>query len=563
MTISEAPRAPTRARVLFALATLVVGVLDVAFNPVSLNPDGVAYIDVGRALLDGHRYGVTGYWSPLYSMYIAAMLDLSGAGSLAEVVVVRTANLGVLAVAAMAFEWMVTVIVARVRVRDPGMREWIWRSSSYTVFLWTCYRNIGIAEITPDLAVAASIFSATALMLSYAASRNPVRRDIVLGVVLACGYLAKAVMFVVAWPLLAVFAWRSGLKPGARATAVFLLVSAPWILVLSSVKHRPTFGDVGRLNVVWYNSEIRPYMHWQGDEPGTGTPIHATRRVMRNPEVFEFASPFPVTYPPWYDASYWYEGVNSKVPIVPMVRAAVSRLKGTSPHLWPLVLGVFLLLAFTRDVPRPSRAEVRDIAPFFVPALLVYVIYAPIAMYTRYLAAAAALLYLGVFYVWARSSPPNGRRVEIVFGVVAVILIGQSLAVLSLRAQETLSFGRILRWRDGDDQSVAQLLSAVYPGGTPVASIGTPGAYLYWPHLAGFREVAESPNYNDRSFWASPDSVKAQALCALSRAGATFVVADSLPHPLDAKWARVGGGRFAFRRLKGSCPDSTALPKKP
>jgi hypothetical protein len=57
----------TAARIGFAVATALAGSLDLILNPASINPDGVAYIEVGRALLAGQRQGIVGYWSPLYS----------------------------------------------------------------------------------------------------------------------------------------------------------------------------------------------------------------------------------------------------------------------------------------------------------------------------------------------------------------------------------------------------------------------------------------------------------------------------------------------------------------
>jgi hypothetical protein len=61
------PPTRRRARIGFAFATLAAGLIDVVVNPASINPDGVAYIEVGRAILAGHREGIVGYWSPLYA----------------------------------------------------------------------------------------------------------------------------------------------------------------------------------------------------------------------------------------------------------------------------------------------------------------------------------------------------------------------------------------------------------------------------------------------------------------------------------------------------------------
>ena len=555
----------TAARIGFAVATALAGSLDLILNPASINPDGVAYIEVGRALLAGQRQGIVGYWSPLYSAFVAGVLALFRATPATEVVIARSANLICFFVAAFAFEMLVTAWLDRIRATGRVAHEWQWRVPAYAVFIWTCVRNIGIAEITPDLGVAAAVFAATALVLSDAPgpsdksgpSGTSARRAAILGLVLGIGYLNKAVLFVVAFPILAVYAWRSGVRPAALACAVFLLVCAPWIILLSSVKGRPTFGDVGRLNVVWYNTNIRPYQHWQGDEAGLGTPEHPTRRLRRNPEVFEFATPFTVSYAPWYDASYWYEGVVNNVPVTTMIARANRSIRGTSKHLWPLAMGVLLLVLLTRTVPRPSSVWLRDLAPFAVPGLFTYAIYASIALYPRYVAAAAALLYLGVFLAWAlHATDAQRRRILCAWWVVGVLVTGHLARELQFRAQASHAVtGR--HWRDDDEVAVAQQLRATYPAGTLVAGIGATGSWMYWPHFAGFRMVAESPNYDDLHYWAASDSARADVLCLLKRAGAQFAVSDSVPDRRGPEWTRLGAGRYALRTLADACPPAT------
>ncbi len=554
----------TLARSGFAAATALAGVVDLILNPASINPDGVAYIEVGRALLAGQRQGVVGYWSPLYATFVAGVLAIFHATPATEVLIARGANLVCFLIAAVAFEMLVTAWLDRLRATGPIAGESAWRVPAYAVFIWTCVRNIGVAEITPDLGVAAAIFAATALVLRDPPDRHhgtSATHAATLGLVLGIGYLDKAVLFVVAFPVLAVYAWRSGRRPAAVALAVFLLVCSPWIALLSGVKGRPTFGDVGRLNVVWYNSSIRPYQHWQGDEPGLGTPEHPTRRLRRNPEVFEFATPFTVSYAPWYDASYWYEGVASRVRVTTMLARANRSIRGTSKHLWPLAIGVVLLLFVTRTLPRPTMAWLRDVAPFAVPALFTYAIYAPIALYTRYVAAAAALLFLGVILAWSLSATDHTRRcIVIVWGVVGMLATGQLAREWQLRARETLA-GSSLRWRDDDDVAVARQLLTSYPAGTRVAGIGSTGSWMYWPHFAGFRMVAESPNYDDLHYWAAPDSARADVLCRLHRAGAEFVVSDSLPEAPRPGWTPLGSGRYALRTLADACPPAPAASR--
>ena len=79
----------------------------------------------------------------------------------------------------------------------------------------------------------------------------------------------------------------------------------------------------------------------------------------------------------------------------------------------------------------------------------------------------------------------------------------------------------------------------------------------YLPHFAGFRMVAESPNYDDLHYWAASDSARADVLCLLKRAGAQFAVSDSVPDRRGPEWTRLGAGRYALRTLADACPPAT------
>ena len=65
---------------------------------------------------------------------------------------------------------------------------------------------------------------------------------------------------------------------------------------------------------------------------------HPTRKIYDDPTMYEFGTPFKVTYPPWYDPSYWYEGV--KLTLDP--REQLSVVAGNTR----------MLLFFLRELPR-------------------------------------------------------------------------------------------------------------------------------------------------------------------------------------------------------------------
>lgn len=112
--------------------------------------------------------------------------------------------------------------------------------------------------------------------------------------------------------------WTRGV--GLALTA-FVVTASPLFFALSLQKHRPTFGDSGRLNYAWFIAPQTFHRNWQGKEPDSGTPVHPTRQVIQNPPVYTFEGPVIGSYPPWLDPSYWNEGLRPHFALGPQLHA--------------------------------------------------------------------------------------------------------------------------------------------------------------------------------------------------------------------------------------------------
>jgi hypothetical protein len=537
-------------------------VIEIVLDPVSVHPDGIAYLDLGDAILGLKPWAIAAYFSPLYAVWIALAVRLAHPAPAAEFTIVRVASGVVVLVAALAFELLLTEVIALVRAAAPraAMREGWWRAFGYGLFLWSAIRNVGLVETTPDIAVMAAVFAAAALILRMTrpGGQLTTRTAIMVGLVLGAGYLAKAVMFVNALVFLGVFAWLARRSPRAIAMAcgAFAVVAAPWIVTLSVSKGRPTFGEVGRLSLVWYLTPVRSPRHWQGGPAGFGTPLHSTRQLMTGPEVFEFATPFPVSYPPWYDASYWYDGVRPVVSAGTLVRASVQSLKGVTPHLWMGLAALAVLVAWGRTLG-PLAAFTEAGAVLAVPAIVAYLLYSPIALYPRYLGAWAVLLYLFLVVAW--SSWNDGRFVrmtETIMPALLLVFAWQAGAVVVRQARASVDWSaRTIRHEDdGDVRAAEALLAAGLERGDHVAAIGTPGAYMYWERLAHLRMTMEAPGDevgpDHGMFWRSDADARARVLDLFRQNHVKAVVSDSLPAgQLDPGWQRVPGSRYAYLML--------------
>ena len=64
----------TLARLVCWGAVVVMGLLQVGAHRNSMNPDGISYLEVGRAGISGWHGFVNSYWSPLYPFLLSLVL---------------------------------------------------------------------------------------------------------------------------------------------------------------------------------------------------------------------------------------------------------------------------------------------------------------------------------------------------------------------------------------------------------------------------------------------------------------------------------------------------------
>ena len=187
----------------------------------------------------------------------------------------------------------------------------------YSLFIWSTIGDL-VLLINPDLLVTASALLAAGLLLRMEVAGGARKALYVwFGVCLGFGYLAKAILFPMAFVFLAMMIAisKSSLRRNSRwlalAMLIFVAIASPEIVLLSHAKGRITFSDTAKLNLAWFNYQL-PYRNWQGQPPGTGTPVHPTRKLFDHPAVYEFNGPLRSSYPPWFDPSYWNEGLSPK-----------------------------------------------------------------------------------------------------------------------------------------------------------------------------------------------------------------------------------------------------------
>ena len=170
--------------------------------------------------------------------------------------------------------------------------------------------------------------------------------------------------------------------------AIFAAIAAPYVWMLSSVKGRFTTGDSGRLNYAWHANGI-PRFHWRGQPAGSGAPVHPTRQLNTRPAVYEFGEPVKGTYPIWYDAGYWNEGLKPRFQAagqIKVIRSALSTYFFVLTRIFGAYAAAFAVLALLA-----GRGFARDLRAAW-PLLA-----APAAAFGMYALVHAELRYLGPF----------------------------------------------------------------------------------------------------------------------------------------------------------------------
>ena len=538
---------------------------DSADGLVYMGADGISYLDIGDAYMRRDFYvAVNAMWSPFYSWLIGLTLKLIKPSPFWEFTVVRLLNLLIYVLVLVCFSYFLRLLRREHcrRWADRALSEWTWLVFAYTVFIWTSLFMNRVSRTSPDLLVAGLVFLVCALLLQIQTEASRWRSFIILGVVLGLAYLTKTIMFPLALVFVAVTFVLARRSLGSRhavvramlSLVVFLSLALPFVILLSRAKQRFTIGDSARLNYAWYVNGTTRFTHWQGEPSGSGTPLHPTRKLQESPLVYEFGGPTGVSYPPWYDPSYWYEGVTPRFDLrqqLAAIRRNLVSLYNSLFHgffLAAFCLGLVILLYQNGD----GRINVREYWFLIVPALIAVGLYLLINIEPRYLAPFVPVLALSLLAAVRSSATAEGRRW--LHGISCGLLLIFLLAVFPFAVRATYSSLRELvsgtaASRDVQWQVAEGLRQLGVQPGERVAVIGNT-MFDSWPRLARVRVVAEIPEIpagNLERFW-SDGNTQQQALTALASSGARVVVADTLPliarnRLKDEKlgcWQRVG-----------------------
>jgi hypothetical protein len=556
--------------------------------------DGISYLDMADAAAHGNlRALVNGYWSPGYPAAVALGLAATRPTPQYEFAVMHAVNFAIFLFALATFEFFLRSLISMSRGKG-SLAVWLLQTIGYLIFAWISLGLITVTVTSPDMFLAAFVFLASGILLRIAAGSVGWATFVGFGVALGLGYYAKAPLFPLSFVFLVmgvIAGWkaRAPLRRSLLAVLTFALVVTPLVTLLSIDKHRLTFGDSGKLNYAWY-VEGATYRHWQGDPLGahsevapkwttgpvsSGTPLHATRKILDSPAVYEFDGPVTGTYPVWSDPSYWNDGIRIQLDVRQEIRKTLSNLR----YLYALLLNVhatqlignghaYLLFSTILAAVLIALAyvAVRGGGTFvFWPVawLAVLPALAALGMYTlvysepRHLAPFLALLYVGLFAslrIPERAMP--SRRAAL---VGSVVLLGFVLTVGLSAGKTAYAAARDIVHHDAppsEPWQVAQGLQQLGFGpGTRVASLDYANHdQVKWARLAHDKIVAEvfSDAFSTRedTYWNADAATRARIADAFAKAGAEVIVSKRIPQnvPTPMGWQQIGATHyFAFR----------------
>jgi len=526
----------SRARILNAALrafVLVFGAAALWLARDAMSPDGIAYLDASDVYLSGGWPAAgSGYWSPLYPTLLAVARLVAGRGAASEQSIAQGVNFILFLCAFAALEYLVREVRWTTRARLPGAppNDTAWRILVYALFGVLTVGWIRLWMPTPDMAVAAIVLATAGVGTRLATGRGRWPSVVVFGLLLGLGYLAKAVLLPIGICSLVTLAALVRRRPGglshiAMATLIFLGLAVPQVIYASRLKGSPTFGDVGRLNYLWFVAGVPgpvtsafplparlPSPSVAGQTLTTLDPVRG-----EHPAIYDIDAPIPGTLPIWYDAGYWYRGVVAPLRPGAIVRTFVRQLRAYLELFGFLLVGG-VAAAVGGTVSRRSLLAIRPSPMLVIPALAALALYALVLVQSRYVAAFALLLFAGLVPPW--STDALSRRLRSGFAVGAIA----SLPLIAYQARVDGSY-----WR-GSAQARANVAAAIAAHGVgPGSRIGFIGeAYeALWARTARLRFVSLVPLAEAPRFWELDADGRAAVLQHMREHGADAIVAEA------------------------------------
>ena len=475
------------------------------------NGDAISYYDLSDAVRQ-HAWHATvnASWFPLYPALLTLSRALFHFEPRFDGAAARLLN-GVVGFAFVGSAATVAVCLRNLAIRDhPETERLPGRTVSAVVatvgyLVW----SVDVAGTKPDALLAMLVLLAIASLAQglYSLRWAPF---LLAGALAGAAYWTKAFAFplmclVFLFAAVATLANRAALLRVLAASAVFALVVAPYIGLLSAAKHRFTIGDAGRLNSAWFvngANRFNPVDDPSMDSRGlaAGHFLHPAVLIARMPEIAFYGNSRVFGHmPAWDDFSFWSDGLSSRPVLHQYAQAVATNLKGLLAFVamrLQLLLLVLAPLAFGFAPQRVRGEPGRLLFAFAAATLAAIVLYILVHFEPRYVLFAAVLLPAAFLPLLVRTKRASSSAVP----HAAVLLLCTMICITDL--QEVLRTGKIADAQTGNLPAQALFDAADFraglalrervPPGSQVACLGLDACYgdALWSWYAGDRITA-------------------------------------------------------------------------
>ena len=530
-----------------------------AIKSQSMNADGIAYLDIGDAYFRADwTNAINAVWSPLYSWILGLVNFIFKPSMEWEFPIVHIVNFFIYLLALASFEFMWrNVRKVQSHPKSIWLTEPLWWSLGYLLFIWTLLSLIQIWAVTPDMLMAASVFLAAGIFARIRNGDDRFRLFLSLGLIIGLGYLSKTFMFSIA-PVFIGLAWLvqkrtwGSFSKTFLAAGLFLLISLPFILLISNVKGKVTIGEAGTVTFLRYVNGM-PFPHWQGDSAQGIIPNHPSRVIHQSPPIYEFGEPIGGTYPISLDPSYWYEGIKPRFDLGSLLaRVLASSLVYAELFLQKqgIMFAGVLVLYIMGHKQRFSFFDILQRWTLVIPAVIAFGLYGTVLVQGRYIAVFVLLFWADVLANIRLPNIANNKSWMNIISGIAIFGLLANIIMFNLDGFKQLnpSLGVSPVEQSAPPARPLEVAQALQSFGIkPGDKVGVIGyAYdSFWARLAHVKIAAEMLEADAIDLWNGDNALRQSVLQAFADAGMDAVVAEYVPRDviLDG-WHQVRNSNY-------------------
>ncbi len=514
--------------------------------------DGISYLDIaGYYAVGNWNAALNAYWSPLYSWLLALAFLVLHPGPYWQVATLHLVNFLAYASGLLVFYWFLRELL-EVHPENGLSRNAIY-IAGYTSYIYAGLYLINIGYCSPDMiAMVLTLALATLTLRMFRVGPSAVSCAAI-GIIFGLFYLARTAfaalspVFLLAIVLRLIVRGNPWVRPAFLIVGCYLLTAGPFLAALWVKEGRFTIGESGNLNYGWEVSGAARSIHWQGEPYDIGVPVHPTKLVIQTPSTYVFGSPVLGTYPPWYDPSYWYQGIRPKLRLQRQVTVLASNASFSillllrSPVFLPCIL-LAVLTSFRR-----SWSRLLSLWPVLLPSAAGIALYCLVFVDKRYIAGFLLVIW-GAVLVGVDSIPAYWRsRASLAFQAICLLFLALFI-VRKLSRPIKVAMSDLVHGREAEhnlNDTLAKRFQALgLKPGDKIAYIGL-GINADWARLDKVRIVSEIPVRYVRpwtmsgsclrddpesvsAFWHASPATREKVFQAFRAAGAKIVVTDGL-----------------------------------